>query len=223
MRINDGRSKTMRALARAGVVAVVLGLSLGGASMAQAAETSTAQDSFVAELRTDGVPATEIEKFENLTPADQQRFIEVYSSDNPFAEAGVTFTEATTVTSTEPAVAAKVGGEFSTQDLWDVASNYRVNAEFLGIVLGYFNQDFYYVTGSGVVQDVKSCTGTWTGFSGFWSVSKNDSMWVQSGQGYCKTIFTGSVFYEGSNVQMNKEMMTITNGPGVVEKHLYNI
>lgn len=192
-------------------------LVVGGATAANASEV-TEPDLTVDELSSlvhESLPQDEVEKFEDLSVAEKEQFVTVLTSEDPFAPGGIELSEESSVTQATNATARAA--------TYDVTANYRVNADFLGIRLGYFHQTFRYVTGSGVVLKANSCSGTWTGFSGFWAVSQSDSKWVSGGRGYCETIFTGHVLYKGSNVSMNKRMLQVVNGPGIVSQSLNNI
>lgn len=204
---------------RTGVLSALLAsvLVMGGTTVASANEAAE-PDLTVDELSSlvhESLPSAEIEKFEDLSATEKEQFVTVLTSEDPFAAGGIELTEESSTTQAPNSMARAT--------TYDVTANYRVNADFLGIRLGYFHQTFRYVTGSGVVLKANSCSGTWTGFSGFWAVSQSNSKWVSGGRGYCETIFTGHVLYKGSNVSMNKRMLQIVNGPGIVSQSLNNI
>lgn len=81
----------------------------------------------------------------------------------------------------------------------------------------------WHYTSSGVVSAGQSCHGTFTGLSGFWSISSDDSNWVWGGKGNCYTDFTLSVVYKSSGATMHKEMAMIVNGKGIESWWLRNV
>lgn len=200
----------------------------GGASAATASASTFETQSDVAKFaawleespETYSSGESTIDQFEALSAAQQERFVEIITSDSPFDAPEVVQTESG---SKGQAKVNAGGGVQALATIYDVTAEYTAYVQLFGITIAKFDQTFKYQTGSGVVLTTQYCHGSFTGLSGFWSISSSDSRYVASGQGYCITDFRLSVVYEGSNASMNKRMTTITNGPGIVSQSIVNV
>lgn len=175
----------------------------------------------------------EVAKYQALTDEQKAELVAVVLSgdfDAPNVE--IVETAATDTVQAKPTGLAGRGGSGlgggksgSTLDfkVYDVTSTWTLKVYVAGVEIGYFRQVYKYQTGNNIVQKDYSCSGTYTGFAGFWNVSKSDSHWVSGGRGYCDTNFNLSVVYKGSAFQMNKRMSIVVGGSGTISKSMVNI
>jgi hypothetical protein len=164
--------------------------------------------------------------FAALSPTRKAQFVTAALTRDPQTVPGVQTTVTTNTTTVPAAKVVPTGARVTAGTaaaVYDVTTRSRFNSVLFGVTIGYWYQEFHYQTGNNRVLNVQSCAGTWTGWSGFWSVSKSDSMWLASGQGHCLTTFTGHLVYKGSSVSMNKQMGLVVNGAGIVNRWLVNI
>jgi hypothetical protein len=170
--------------------------------------------------------AVALGEYQGLTPYQKARFVDVITSSSPLDAPEVVQVRTSTISRTPAATSSNAAisiAQATTATVYDVSATWGVNSTIFGVVLGRFNQTFRYQTGSGVVLTTQYCHGSFTGYSGFLSLSASDSRYVASGRGYCITDFVGSVLYKGSAISLNKRMTIVTNGPGIVSETLVNI
>jgi hypothetical protein len=166
------------------------------------------------------------EQYESLSTAEQKHVVSILTSPDPFSSPDAEVVTSTSLTRTPTLAKAKStesGSAAAAATTYDVTATYTVDFVILGIAFGYFKQVFRYQTGSNRVLKTYSCNGTFTGFSFIWAISTSNNRWVASGKGYCETIFTGHAVYKGSNLSTHKQMLTVTNGPGIVSRTLKNV
>lgn len=201
------RSKLVTAMASASLLVLLGGMAPTAAS---AAETQTGGGA-IEEIR-EQLPAAELEKFDALSDSDQELFVQLL--DDPAAYEETVVSEETTLLPSDPNERA------TTKNYSRVM---RVNSGLFGITVGQYRQEMRYsVTGS-TTKSPSFCSGTFTGWAGFWSIATSSSKWVQSNKAYCNTNYTLAVLWQGNSVQMNKQMRQTGTIGGSISGYLKNI
>lgn len=182
---------------------------------------------FKEHLEDEGVADSYADTFDSLSEMQQAQFVAVLTSGD-LDQPGVEATESTDI-EIEPAgtSGSLLNGSSRNQSLkfaiYNVTSTISIDAKLFGLSLGYWKQVYKYRTGNKIVQYSDQCNGTWTGFSGFWAVSASTTHYKSGAYGHCTTIYTGSVVYKGSNVQVNKEYYQKVGGAGRLTWSMKNI
>jgi len=218
--------KTAVAIASVAVVGLS-GISSASASsvpapLASAGEIADYEADFSAAAANDSEVTNDLDKYLALSDADQARFVAIMTSEDPLSAPEVMTIETEDTTKT---VANAVEGSAVSRaaTVYDVTSSWSSSNSLFGVKIGQFDQTFKYQTGSNKVLSSQYCKGSFTGFSGPFSLSTSDSHFVTSGRGTCITDFRLSFVYEGSGWTANKRMTLVVNGPGIVSKTLVNI
>lgn len=173
-------------LSLAASIGLIVSLSGAAAANAAIAENSAMIASFEAALDRSRVEPESLAKYDALGDSEKLQFIEAVTSDDPSSLPGVTVSERSGISrvAAEPGeLAAGKSGVAARAVTYNVHQWWSVDTQILGIPVGYARQDFNYQTGNNVVQGAQDCKGTYTGFSGFWSISPSNSMWVAGGTG----------------------------------------
>lgn len=202
------------------------------AASSDAVPQATSEDvaAFEQQLIDDNDP--QLAAFEALTPEQQSDVVTaVHSadpSDLPYVE--TTSTQSVVSSPTQSAFGALATSRNSmgitalaAATTYEVTSTSTYYQGAFGIHIGSFKQIFRYQTGNNKVLKVHTCSGVYSGFSGFVSVDQSTDFYLSSGMGYCYTIYTGSLIYKGLGIKLNKEQALIVNGPGIYDRWLQNI
>lgn len=214
-------------------VALAVALTTVGATAAQAAPqmkkpVSAAvgdyQDYLSALAVTDPAVATTLKQFNKLPKKKQERFVAVVTSADPLSAP-----EMETVTSASPAVeesGSAVGeGMMGTMAVLSRTVTWSHNNVLFGVTLGTWKQSLNYraETTGNIVTATNWCSGTYTGYAGFWSTSASNSHWVSGSRGVCVTDFNMSLVYKGSAVTNTKRMKLTVDAWRLVSGSLGNV
>lgn len=170
-----------------------------------------AVEAAILEVR-ESLPAGELVKFDALSEADQDLFVKSITDLDAYDF--VVVEDETSVMPDSPSARA------ATKTYSKV---FTVNAELFGITTGQYRQEIRYSVNGSTTKAPHFCSGTFTGWAGFWSISTSNSSWVSGNKAYCSTNYTLSVLWQGNSAQMNKQMQQTGTSGGSISGYLKNI
>ena len=189
-------------------------------------------ESWEQDAETDRVAASGLADFRQLTSDEQNRFFDLLHDPETWQNAAKTASSVSTAGTHQvvpdvevvlhaplqekSAAAQEIAGSDNVPlNLWNGTAKSTIDFKIFGVKLGHWAQEYGYTTRTGQYSIVSSdwCKGWWSGFAGFWNVSSSTNHYKSGSFGYCKTLHTGSVVFEGSFIQVNKEHGQKVAGP----------
>ncbi|QNA91402.1 MULTISPECIES: hypothetical protein [unclassified Microbacterium] len=200
-------------------------------------------DRLEAEAASSSEAATDLRKFEELSPSDQQKLMdylmdpevsaafehtaqtgESVSVENGDVKTSFDVNTVSTPTNTGASAGSGLSAQSTASIEYNVTASYVVEQRILGVLITKLSQTFKYVTGSGVVLRTSSCTAAALNYNFTVVLSSSVSHYMLAGgMAECDIVWRGYIAYKGSGIQIDKIQSLVVNGPGVVSRSLQNI